>query len=322
MSVQVIAPGLLTTVQDLGRVGWRHLGVAQCGALDPGAAALANRMVGNAADAALLELSLQGPTLRFEHPTRLAVCGSMVIAQFEEAQAEGRCTVHGGRPVELPAGILRVGALHGGARAWMAFAGGIDVPRVLGSRSTDLRGGFGGVDGRALRSGDRLRLLDAPRSAGERPRMPGWWIDPDFEDRSLPIRYVPPELPSALGLAQRRWQASAHSDRQGLRLEGTALEHPRTEEISAGVAPGTVQLPPDGQPIVLLSDAQTIGGYPRLGRVIGADLPRLAQVRPGDTLRFEPCDRQTATRLACAARARIARISLMIDHQLARGNLG
>lgn len=321
MKLHVLAPGLLTTVQDAGRFGWRHLGVAQCGALDAPAAMLANHLVGNGPDEAVLELTLQGPALRFERAVRLAICGARVLARFECKDGD-RHVVEAGRPVTLPPGVLRIGNLREGARAWLAFAGGIDVPSKLGSRSTDLRGGFGGFEGRALRSGDELKLRAPPRLSCTRPRMPKWWIDPHFDERGLPIRYVPSQPAPELG--GRAWQVSARSNRQGLRLEGAALESPPREEISAPVAPGTVQLPPDGKPIVLLADAQTVGGYPRLGHVIAADLPRLAHLCPGETVRFQSCDVQTATRLACAARARVARIRLMTDRygieQQPRGN--
>lgn len=321
MTLRILAPGLLTTVQDAGRSGWRHLGVAHCGALDPVAAALANRLVGNAANDAVLELTLQGPTLQFEQPLRLAICGARVLARFEPVSGTAM-TVEAGRPVELPAGVLRIGALRDGARAWLAFAGGVDVPLVLGSRSTDLRGGFGGFDGRALQAGDELRLGDTATIACVQPRMPRWWIDPDADERGMPIRYVPSRQSGDMPLDRRAWQISNRSNRQGARLEGNALTGTRDEEISAPVAPGTLQLPPDGKPIVLLADAQTMGGYPRLGHVIAADLPRLAQLRPGDEVRFQSCDLQTATRLACAAQARVARIAMMIDQQITRGNTG
>jgi antagonist of KipI len=321
MTVRLLASGLLTTVQDIGREGWRHLGVARCGVLDSVSATLANRLVGNSDDAAVLELTLQGPTLQLDEPARIAFCGAAVSAHFDTAQ-RASFALHSGRPIELPRGILRLGATHDGARAWLAFAGGIDVPQVLGSRSTDLRGGFGGLEGRALRAGDTLTLHAPPALECAQPRMPAWWIDPAAEAPGTPIRYVPASHPAAARLSSRAWQVSSRSNRQGLRLEGEPLASAEEEQISAAVAPGTVQLPPDGRPIVLLADAQTVGGYPRLGHVIAADLPRLAQLRPGEALRFQPCDPQTATRLACAARTRVARIALMIDHQIARGNLG
>ena len=316
--MHVLAPGLLTTVQDRGREGWRHLGVARAGVLDAASAALANHLVGNHASAATLELTLQGPTVQLPQTTRIALCGAMVAAQFEDTTGQ-RTTIPGGRPIDLPEGTLRLGALHRGARAWLAIAGGIDVPSVLGSRSTDLRGGFGGLEGRALRAGDELRLGLSPKIECDAPCIPPWWIDPAMHAPDLPIHYVATTHPVAASLASQPWRVSARSNRQGVRLEGNALPAPAGDGISAAVAPGTLQLPPDGQPIVLLADAQTVGGYPRLGHVIAADLPRLAQWRPGETLRFAQCDPRTATRLACDARARMARIGLMIDYQHQKG---
>ena len=311
--VIVVQPGLSTTVQDLGRSGWRHLGVAHAGALDPDQMRLANRLVGNPGDAAVLELVLRGPTLRFDVPVRVAITGAAVSARFEGTP------VAMGRPVELPAGVLELGAIQRGARAWLAVAGGFDVPPVLGSRSTDLRGGFGGLAGRSLGANDTIRLgeMVAVPVDAILPRSVGWWIDLHHDvDPRAPIRYRASAHPLAAALATRAWQVSPSSNRQGLRLQGEALPAPSADGISEPVAPGTIQLPPDGRPIVLLADAQTVGGYPRLGHVIAADLPRLAQCVPGQRLHFEACDAATAHRLACAARARIARINVMIDARL------
>ena len=305
-------PGLLTTVQDLGRSGWRHLGVAHAGALDPDQMRLANRLAGNPDDDAVLELTLRGPTLRFDAPVRIAITGAAVSAHFEGTP------VAMGRPVELPAGVLELGAIHRGARAWLAVAGGFDVPRVLGSRSTDLRGGFGGLAGRALSADDTIALGEVamPVDASSL-RSVAWWIDLHHDvDPRAPIRYQASAHPLAASLATRAWQVSPSSNRQGLRLQGEALPAPSADGISEPVAPGTIQLPPDGRPIVLMADAQTVGGYPRLGHVIAADLPRLAQCVPGQRLHFETCDAATAHRCACAARARIARIGVMIDARL------
>lgn len=320
-TLEVLAPGLLTTVQDPGRSGWRHLGVGCAGALDRDAAALANAMVGNPGDAAVLEISLQGPALRLPRPLRIAICGGTVDARFEDAEGR-RHAIPGQRPVDLPPGILHVAAVVDGMRAWLALAGGIDVPLVLGSRSTDLRGGFGGLHGRQLRRGDRLPLGCPPLPQGappqvDSPHVPGWWIDPWADVApGTPIRFVPSGHPAATGLAGREWRVDPRSNRQGLRLAGAALVQPDADGVSAAVAPGTVQLPPDGQPIVLLADAQTTGGYPRLGYVASADLARMAQARPGDRLRLEAIDPAGARRLRDQRRAVMARLHLALAARL------
>lgn len=316
-ALRVLAPGLLTTVQDRGRSGWRHLGVPLAGALDPVAMELANRLVGNRSDAALLELSLQGPRLQLLRPLRIALAGAAVQARFEGVELPGH------RPVELPAGVLELGGMRAGARAWLAIAGGIDVPRVLGSRSTDLRGGFGGLYGRALARGDRLALVAPPALDCLQPRIAHWWVEPDetLSGRAGEppvVRYRPGEHPRSLDLSAHAWQIGAASNRQGLRLQGAALPGGDASGVSAPVAPGTIQLPADGQPIVLLADAQTVGGYARLGHVIAADLPRLAQCRAGETVRFVACDARNAHESACRSRTRLARMALMIEMMIER----
>lgn len=311
MIIRVLAPGPLTTVQDGGRDGWRHLGVARAGALDVEAAALANRLVGNADNAAVLELTLHGPTLQLLQPTRLAIFGADVAARFED-ESGARTTIPGGRRIDLPTGLLHLGAIRDGLRAWVAFAGGIDVPVILGSRSTDLRGGFGGYEGRALRRGDVLALESLPSLDCATPRMTKWWVGAIDRDHGAPVRFVASVHPAATRLEGPLWRISPRSNRQGLRLEGDALPATGGDAVSAAVAPGTLQLPPDGQPIVLLADAQTVGGYPRLGYVIAADLPRLAQWRPGDTLRLELVDAHAAAALSQARRAQYARLHYAI----------
>lgn len=311
MTLEVLAPGLQTTVQDQGRCGYRHLGVARAGALDPDAAALANLLVGNDVAAAVLEFALQGPTLRFDAPTRIAVLGADPSMRYDDIELPI------GRPLGLPAGTLRCGALQGGARAWLAIAGGIAVAPALGSRSTDLRGGFGGLDGRALRKGDTLPLGDARVADTQAPRIPSWWIDPHADQPlQAPIRFVPGAHQAARALCEASWQVDPHSDRQGLRLHGRTLAGTDSAGVSEPVAPGTIQLPPDGRPIVLLADAQTIGGYPVLGHVIGRDLARLAGSSPHAQLRFAACDHAEAWRLAREAHANRVRLSLAIDRRL------
>lgn len=320
---RVESPGAQTTVQDLGRDGWRHLGVARAGALDPAQAALANRLVGNPDDAAVLEIALGGPTLSLPAPTRIALCGAEAGMRFEDRSGRTHA-IPGGRRVDLPAGRLRIGTLRNGLRAWLAVAGGIATTPVLGSRSTDLRGGFGGLDGRALRAGDDLPIgaYDTPDVVAPdvvAPVFPAHWFALDAQDaRTAPIRYVPSSLGIAAALAAHAWTVDPRSDRQGLRCAGDMLSKDMLstalpEQVSAPVAPGTIQLPPDGRPIVLLADAQTVGGYPRLGHVIAADLPRLAQRRPGDALRFLAIDAAAARAAMARRRGELARLHWAID---------
>jgi len=314
----VLRPGALTTVQDGGRHGARHLGVGRAGALDPDLAALANRLVGNAPDAAVLELTLTGPTLALPASGRIALVGAAVEARFEDARG-GRHAVPCGRPVVLPAGTLRLGPIRDGLRAWLAIAGGIDVPVVLGSRSTDLRGGFGGFAGHALREGDALPIGDARVEPVDTLQMPGWWVDLDADvPRDAPIRMVPSSPDVVTELEACAWTVDPRSDRQGLRCAGDPLSLARPEQVSAAVAPGTMQLPPDGRPIVLLADAQTVGGYPRLGHVVAADLPRLAQLRAGDALRFAAVTAIQAQATFRQRTAKIARLEWAIDRALWR----
>lgn len=325
MRLEVIAGGLQTTVQDLGRFGYRHLGVGVAGALDGYSARVGNLLVGNPENFATLEIALQGPRLRFQQPARIAITGADI-----DAQADG-IAIPGWRQVDLPAGCeLVLGPCRRGARAYLAIAGGVQVTSVLGSASTDLRAGFGGVNGRCLTAGDRLPLRAASivgaASAAiattiSKPTIAAWWLNPEPDlhfTHSMPIHVLPGRdaLAPAAALCADCYRVSAQSNRQGLRLQGPPLTLANSaERVSEPVAPGTVQSPPDGQPIVLLAEAQTIGGYPCIGHVIGADLPRLAQLRPGDMLRFELIDAPAAHALACAQRQRLTRMALAIEQR-------
>jgi antagonist of KipI len=316
MSVHVLAPGLLSSVQDAGRHGFRHLGVGSAGAMDAYSHAIANLLVGNPAHAPALEITMAGPRLRIGRAMRIALCGADIVA---------RCDGHdlpGWRTIDLPAGSeFTLGNCRRGARAYLAVAGGFDVSSSLGSSSTDLRGGFGGFSGRTLAGGDVLSVGDGAIDA-DAIRIASWWIDPtpdlDFASPAI-IRMLPGHdatSPSDAVFAHE-WRVAAASNRQGLRLEGDAVQPANANErISEPVAPGTVQLPPDGHPIVLLADAQTHGGYPRIGHAIVADRPRLAQLRPGDALRFVRCTAQEARRLRCEQQQRLARIALAIGIRL------
>ena len=323
MSVHVLAPGLLSSVQDAGRHGFRHLGVGGAGAMDAYSHAIANLLVGNPVHAPALEITMAGPRLLLERAMRIALCGADIAAR-----CDGR-DLPGWRTIDLPAGSeLSLGQCRRGARASLAVAGGFAVSSLLRSSSTDLRGGFGGFAGRALATGDRL-AIGGNNIVADAIGIAPWWIDPapdlDFASPAT-IRLLPghdlTSPPDAV--FAREWRVAAASNRQGLRLEGDAVQPAEAcdralDRISEPVAPGTVQLPPDGRPIVLLADAQTHGGYPRIGHVIVADRPRLAQLRPGDALRFVPCTTQQARRLRCEQRQRLARIALAIGARLQGG---
>lgn len=321
MSVRVLAPGLLSTVQDGGRHGYRHLGVAATGALDPYSFAIANRLVGNAPQAPALEITVNGPRLHFDRAARIALCG----ADIDASVAGG--AIPGWRCVDIPAASeLVLGHCRRGARAYLAIAGGFALPRLMGSASTDLRAAFGGVRGRMLAAGDILAVARAAAPETERLRIGQSWIDPspdlDFNQTPTPIRMLPGHdaLADDAALFAREWQVDAASNRQGLRLQGASLALAQTRErVSEPVMPGTLQLPPDGSPILLLADAQTHGGYPRIGHAISADRPRLAQLKPGDRLRFVACTPQLARRLAVEQRQRLGRIALAIASQRGGG---
>jgi biotin-dependent carboxylase-like uncharacterized protein len=343
MSLRVLAPGALTTLQDRGRTGSRALGVGCAGVLDPYSSAVANLLVGNPASAATLEITLAGPRLQLSRPTRIALCGG----DFD-MHADG-VAIPGWRPVTLPAGTtLTIGACRRGARAWLAIAGGFQSTRRLGSASTDLRGGFGGMDGRALIAGDVLGEDDAAAANGLEDGnaeaaaagrdvagidIARWWVD-----RAPELTFVQPAWIRAIagpdacipdhGLFAHAWCVAADSNRQGLRLQPVTTQDPASapplrpadlrERISEPVAPGAIQLPPDGQPIVLLADAQTHGGYPRIGHAIQADWPRLAQLRPGDRLRFEACSREDAWAARRVQAQQLARIALAVAARAGR----
>ncbi|MGA9335660.1 MAG: biotin-dependent carboxyltransferase family protein [Rudaea sp.] len=302
MSIHVLAPGLLTTVQDGGRTGFSALGVGQSGAMDSVSMRLANMLVGNAHDAAVLEITLLGPRLRLDTDSLIALTGSEIETHCSDRR------IPAWRPVALRAGSeLNFGSMRSGARAYLAVAGGIDVPSVLGSRSVDLNGGLGT---RSLAAGDELgqgfaqpavcRSLMRSLQPEAAPVLriaaakwsidPGPWLDVDQRHRICLIRgahFACLEADSQRSLFASEFRIDPDSNRVGYRLAGNRLALRETLElVSEGVVAGTVQLPPSGDPIVLMAEAPTCGGYPRIAQVISVDLPRLAQRRPGATLQF------------------------------------
>jgi len=306
VTIRILRPGLHTTVQDLGRYGLQHLGVVPGGAMDTVAHRLANALVGNDSGAATLECTVVGPELVFEQAALVALSGAV----FDSAV--GGEVFPQNRPVLLPAGArLRVGNALRGARGYLAVAGGIAVPAVLGSRSTYVPAGYGGFQGRALRAGDVLPLeADAAAfaagrfarlkntRAGPRFETTGWRIHPmtlSSEDTltvcTMEGRHAAQfDSASIAAFHGVTWKVSQDSNRMGYRLVGPALvRRSRQELLSEPTCLGTVQAPSDGSPIVLMADHQTTGGYPKIAEVAGADIPLLAQLAPGAMLRFDRC---------------------------------
>ena len=280
--VEVLRAGVQTTVQDLGRSGWQAHGVPAGGAADPIAAHLANLLVGNPTGAALLEWARRGPVLHFREERVVAVTG---------IEPQGWPSW---RPRLVKAGeTIDLTHAHNGMRGYLAIAGGLEVPVVLGSRSTCLAGRFGGYWGRALRVGDQL-AAGPPAVTQVRP---GWFAALAWEPRQPDVTVVRvvrgPHVERFASWAWRvltesTFHAQAESDRMGLRLDGATLLVEDTSQLVSGpIAVGAVQVPPDGRPIVLLADRQTLGGYPQIAYVISADWPRLAQIRPQGRVRFE-----------------------------------
>lgn len=297
MRATAIRAGFLTTVQDLGRAGLREFGVSPGGALDPHALRVANLLVGNEQSAAGLEITFGGLRIRFADDRVITWCGGNFEARI------GSTSLPAGHPALARSGEdFSIEAPAIGCRAWLAISGGIDVPIVLGSRATDLKAGFGGINGRALRDNEEFPLgqnserskslaetLLAERIAPWKP--PYHWSNPAQSEPVLRfIRGSDADHCTSEAMkifSQTGFFVSPDSDRMGVRLDGPRLE--RTSEkdlLSEAVAPGTVQVPPNGKPILLLNDCQTIGGYPKLAHVITLDLPIAAQLRPADTVRF------------------------------------
>jgi len=305
--LRVLSGGPLTTVQDRGRRGWRRLGVPRSGAMDLFALHAANRLVGNAPDAAALEITAGGASFEALAPVTVAITGADLGATLDGDALPLWTSIFA-----RPGAFVSLGGRRGawGARAYLAISGGIAVPMVLGSRSTYLPGGWGGYDGRRLRTGDLVLHYPRPdpvTQAGRvwpRESLPAYGPAPIL--RVLPGPHVDLLASDVLeAFVSHAWTISASANRQGYRLTGPSIATKALSLPSLGVLPGVIQVPPDGMPILLLADAQTTGGYPIIGAVIEPDLPPAAQLLPGDALRFR------RVTLADAMAARTAHESLL-----------
>lgn len=303
--LRVLEPGAHSSVQDAGRFGLQALGVPVSGVLDAEAMRLANALVGNPPGTAVLEILHEGPALEVRAASaRVALAGTAGGMEIE-----GLGTALAGRSVRLERGqVLRVGRLADSACCCLAVAGGFDLEPCLGSLSTYPRAALGGLHGRGLRRGDRLPLRLAEAPEGGELRLPAMaWGPPQ-----APVRVVlGPQQDrftrrALRHLRESRFSVSAEADRMGMRLDGPRLAHRGAYDlVSDGIATGAIQVPGSGQPIVLLADHQTTGGYPKIATVISADLPALGRCRPGDALRFRVVGVAEATRIRRAREARL-----------------
>jgi len=296
MGFTVLRGGLLTTVQDAGRYGFQGQGFPVCGAMDLTAFRLANLLLGNPPDEAALEVTLLGPSLEFDAPTCVAITGGDFSPTLSGTPVPAYTALR-----VRPGDVLTLGGARTGTRGYIAFSGLLDVQPVLGSRSTCLACGVGGFHGRKLEAGDRLgeRSVRLLSRLGAR-RLP----PPDYDRDDGVLRVVPgPQdgLFTPRGLETfltGEYTVTARSDRMGMRLEGPAIAAVSTSDIlSDGIAPGAVQVASDGQPIVLLSDRQTTGGYAKIATLASVDIPRLVQTRPDRKVRFRAVSVDEARRL-------------------------
>jgi biotin-dependent carboxylase-like uncharacterized protein len=295
-ALKVIAPGLMTTLQDLGRRGYQSLGVPVSGALDAVSLQAANIIVGNAPGMGALEIAYQGPTLEvIADGVRLAVAGG---AAAIEVLIDGKSErVPMLQSMRLTKGqVVRIGGPSGSAVAYLAVEGGFDVVPVLGSQSTYARAALGGFSGRALRAGDLLPLKQARAEERDEMMLPAFDLSPP---RRFRVVFGPQEdyftEAAKRTLREGDYTVTPASDRMGMRLAGPLLEHAKGYNIvSDGIAPGAIQVPGNGLPIVLLADRQTTGGYPKIATVISADIPALGRLTPGAKVAFEAVDIEMA----------------------------
>lgn len=317
--LKILKSGMQTTVQDLGRFGYQKYGVIASGAMDPYALRAANLLAGNEENAAALEITLTGPSIQFSESTFISICGGDLSPAID-----GK-VIGMWRTIEVKKGeTLTFGAPRSGCRTYLAISGGIDVPDIMASKSTYLRAELGGYQGRSLKSGDELETgsLLPDRLAALSAAASGeldWRIPAPRYSAAPVIRMMRGRQFDLFNEESKKrifsefFSVSSHSDRMGYRLEGNllSLEEP-SELISEAVAFGSIQVPADGNPIILLADRQTTGGYPKIGQVASVDLSLISQLKPGDRLCFEEISLETAQTLYLEQEQQIKQLKIGI----------
>lgn len=335
--ITVIKPGLLTTVQDLGRFGFQKYGIIVSGVMDQFSHRISNLLVGNEENEPTLELTLLGPTIEFKKNALISICGGDLSPTID------------GKPVRLwrsvfvkKGSILRFGPCKIGCRAYLAVAGGFKIPTIMNSKSTYLRAEIGGFNGRALQAGDQLefgspsdlstRIIEHPgkKSANQQFVEMEWTVAADL----IPIHQNKSTIRVMKGrqfhlftkesqnkLFHEPFEVTAQSDRMGYRLKGPKLTLQNAAEmISEAVNFGTIQVPSDGNPIVLLADRQTTGGYPKIGQIATVDLPLMAQAKPGDSIKFTEISRDEAQHLLLEREKKIQQLKQGIFLKFRQGD--
>ncbi|MBA4601850.1 5-oxoprolinase subunit C family protein [Thermoactinomyces mirandus] len=335
MSIKVIRAGMLTSIQDLGRYGMQKHGIIVSGAMDPFALRVGNLLVGNEEREAALEITMLGPTLQFLEDSLIAICGGNLSPKIDGHK------IPGWRPILVKKGsILEFGAARSGCRAYLTLAGGFDIPQVMGSRSTYLRAGLGGFQGRALKKGDILNLR-APSELANKMKdslskttgvqlfsTSKWSVSNrllSFYQKKTIIRVLPGNQfyrftwDSRKKFFTRDFFITQQSDRMGYQLKGpqTRLSEP-LELVSEAVSTGTVQIPPAGNPIILMADRQTTGGYPKIAQIINVDIPILAQIKPGEKIRFQMVTLEESQELYRTREVEIRKLKLAIASKVQR----
>jgi biotin-dependent carboxylase-like uncharacterized protein len=310
-ALQILKPGLLTSVQDLGRYGHQASGVPVAGPMDTFSHRLANQLVGNTIEAATLEITLIGPDLIVEADTTMAIAG----AQFE-VTCDDRPLSPGASFQVTRGQRLKFGRIQQGARAYLAVAGGIQTAPMLGSRATHLVSRMGGFNGRALQAGDRIPIAD---HSGPRPQRKSVGLTLPTKGRAL-LRVMPgPQAnwfhaDALRAIASVSFRISPQSNRMGYRLQGPPLVRMRDDElISEPLGIGAIQIPAAREPILLMADRQTAGGYPKIGYVISADLPIAGQLAPGDFIEFHVCTHQEAVTALISRERQLLRFADLKD---------
>ena len=313
MSITVLNPGLLTTVQDLGRVGYQQFGVSVSGVMDPRATMLANILVGNEDGEAVLECTMMGPHLQFDQANVIAITGGDLGATLDGQPVSTYCAI------KVAAGqVLRFTAPKKGCRAFIAFAGGLDIPEVMGSRSTYMKAKIGGLNGRKLEKGDKIGFR-APKA--DFPNMNARAMAPEFVARpeyTVRVLLGPQDdyftQEGINTFLSEVYTVTPEFDRMGCRLEGAVIQHKDGGDIiSDGIAFGAIQVPSAGKPIIMLGDRQTTGGYTKIANVITADFRILAQLKQGDKVRFEKVSIKAAQDALLTQRAALRHIRNAIN---------